>query len=221
MNHILWYEILVLICIYRGFNQKDENNKEKWFSQQDQMNNSPHKNSYFQNNMIMRETGLKLNPKMASIDRSRYNKDSYYSSNDQNNDDDGEQIKELMPEYVSNGKHGYICFWLGPSIFINKEQLLSIIEVGARRGVKRATYSREVTHVLNEWLEEHIHYPYPAEDERIELCRSTGLTRKQIRVWFINARKVKLTLINPNNRKQKAKLRDKKFLKWVIPNKAN
>jgi hypothetical protein len=73
------------------------------------MNNSPHKNSYFQNNMIMIETELKPNPKMASIDRSRYNKDSYHSSNDQNNDDD-EQIQELMPEYVSNGKHR--CIYL-------------------------------------------------------------------------------------------------------------
>jgi hypothetical protein len=55
---------------------------------------------------------------------------------------------------------------------------------------KRANYSREVTEILNNWLDEHIHYPYPAEDERIELCQRTGLSRKQLRVWFINARKV-------------------------------
>lgn len=67
-----------------------------------------------------------------------------------------------------------------------------------------------MTHILNEWLEEHIHYPYPAEDERIELCRSTGLTRKQIRVWFINARKVRFPFNHLNNRKLKPRLRNKR-----------
>jgi hypothetical protein len=37
----------------------------------------------------------------------------------------------------------------------------------SRRTAKRANYSKEVTEILNEWLDDHIHYPYPAEDERI------------------------------------------------------
>lgn len=55
---------------------------------------------------------------------------------------------------------------------------------------KRANYSKEVTGLLNGWLKNHMHYPYPSEEERQELCRATGLTRKQLRVWFINSRKV-------------------------------
>jgi len=55
---------------------------------------------------------------------------------------------------------------------------------------KRANYSKEVTGLLNGWLKNHMHYPYPGEEERQELCRATGLTRKQLRVWFINSRKV-------------------------------
>lgn len=41
-----------------------------------------------------------------------------------------------------------------------------------------------------EWLEEHLDYPYPTEEERDELWNITGLSRKQLRIWLINARKV-------------------------------
>ena len=55
---------------------------------------------------------------------------------------------------------------------------------------KRANYSRSITKTLNDWLESHIHFPYPTEDQRVGLCRTTGLSRKQLRIWFINSRKV-------------------------------
>eukprot|EP00345_Euplotes_harpa_P013967 CAMPEP_0168340776 /NCGR_PEP_ID=MMETSP0213-20121227/14271_1 /TAXON_ID=151035 /ORGANISM="Euplotes harpa, Strain FSP1.4" /LENGTH=302 /DNA_ID=CAMNT_0008347089 /DNA_START=1 /DNA_END=909 /DNA_ORIENTATION=+ len=70
---------------------------------------------------------------------------------------------------------------------------------------KRANYSKEVTGLLNGWLKNHMHYPYPGEEERQELCRATGLTRKQLRVWFINSRKkAKSHLNDVNKREQKA-----------------
>jgi hypothetical protein len=52
-------------------------------------------------------------------------------------------------------------------------------------------YSSEVTKILMNWLKDHIYYPYPTEEERIQLCKKTELTRKQLRVWLINARKVR------------------------------
>jgi len=51
-------------------------------------------------------------------------------------------------------------------------------------------YTAEVTKILMDWLTEHTHYPYPTEIDRISLCEKTGLTRKQLRVWLINSRKV-------------------------------
>lgn len=41
--------------------------------------------------------------------------------------------------------------------------------IGTSKSHKRANYPKEVTRILNEWLEDHLNYPYPAEDERIEL----------------------------------------------------
>ena len=55
---------------------------------------------------------------------------------------------------------------------------------------ERFNYSPIVTRILWDWFDKHLSYPYPDEDERIELCKQTRLTRKQLRIWFINARKV-------------------------------
>ncbi|CAI2360371.1 unnamed protein product [Moneuplotes crassus] len=55
----------------------------------------------------------------------------------------------------------------------------------------RSNYSSTVTEILQGWFEAHIDYPYPSEQERIELCAKTGLSRKQLRVWLINSRKRK------------------------------
>jgi hypothetical protein len=54
----------------------------------------------------------------------------------------------------------------------------------------RSNYSTSITKVLNKWFNAHLNNPYPTEDERIEICDKTGLTRKQLRVWLINSRKV-------------------------------
>mmetsp|Transcript_2035 Transcript_2035/g.2574 ORF Transcript_2035/g.2574 Transcript_2035/m.2574 type:complete len:95 (+) Transcript_2035:240-524(+) len=34
---------------------------------------------------------------------------------------------------------------------------------------KRANYSREVTNILTAWLKSHLRFPYPTEEERLQL----------------------------------------------------
>ncbi|CAI2366765.1 unnamed protein product [Moneuplotes crassus] len=43
-----------------------------------------------------------------------------------------------------------------------------------------------------EWLKENIAYPYPTNQQREHLCRATGLTRRQLRMWLIDARRRKV-----------------------------
>lgn len=45
------------------------------------------------------------------------------------------------------------------------------------------------------WLSEHIHHPWPTKQEKKELCRLSGLSPKQLRIWFTNNRKRKLAAI--------------------------
>uniref|UniRef100_A0ACD6A3P4 Uncharacterized protein n=2 Tax=Avena sativa TaxID=4498 RepID=A0ACD6A3P4_AVESA len=42
--------------------------------------------------------------------------------------------------------------------------------------------------VLRAWLFDHFLYPYPSDNEKLRLAVSTGLSRRQISNWFINAR---------------------------------
>jgi hypothetical protein len=60
------------------------------------------------------------------------------------------------------------------------------------KSAPKNAYSPKVTKILMKWLKNNIYYPYPSEDERIRLWRETGLSRKQLRVWLINTRKVSL-----------------------------
>lgn len=96
--------------MYRELEQKEGGRKEKWFSQPDQVNNTPLKSSYFQNK-DNREQIFRSNFKVVSLDRSGYNRESFHSSSNQNNDDDDEQIQELRQDYGSSGrlKDNYFC----------------------------------------------------------------------------------------------------------------
>ena len=40
------------------------------------------------------------------------------------------------------------------------------------------------------WLNEHESNPYPTAEEKIELEKQTGLSQNQIKVWFIDNRRV-------------------------------
>lgn len=54
---------------------------------------------------------------------------------------------------------------------------------------RRGNLPKEVTEFLRKWLIQHKKHPYPAEKEKIDLARHTGLTVNQISNWFINARR--------------------------------
>ena len=51
--------------------------------------------------------------------------------------------------------------------------------------------------MLTKWVEEHIDHPYPDEDELEMLRQATGMTEKQLRIWFTNTRKVSVFSLLP------------------------
>ena len=57
---------------------------------------------------------------------------------------------------------------------------------------QRRNLPKEATDMLTRWYRNHPAHPYPTDHEKIELCKRTGLTKKQIDNWFINARRRRL-----------------------------
>jgi hypothetical protein len=41
---------------------------------------------------------------------------------------------------------------------------------------------------LRSWFEDHIHHPYPTEEEKDLLAMQGGITIEQVNNWFINTR---------------------------------
>ncbi|KAL7270356.1 homeodomain superfamily [Rhizina undulata] len=60
---------------------------------------------------------------------------------------------------------------------------------------RRGNLPKHVTDLLRSWLNDHLHHPYPTEDEKQMLMAQTGLTINQISNWFINARRRRLPSI--------------------------
>jgi len=52
-----------------------------------------------------------------------------------------------------------------------------------------ARLAKASVHVMERWLETHVHAPYPTEEDKNKLKQGTGLTISQISSWFSNARK--------------------------------
>ena len=50
----------------------------------------------------------------------------------------------------------------------------------------------KVNNILMEWLNRNLDHPYPLDKERQKLCEMTGLSRKQLRGWLTDARRVSL-----------------------------
>jgi hypothetical protein len=48
--------------------------------------------------------------------------------------------------------------------------------------------SIDVTSILTQWYETHVHYPYPTDDEVIELTNRTNLSPQQVKKWMANKR---------------------------------
>ena len=99
----------------------------------------------------------------------------------------------------------------------------------------RKNFSKSVISTLKGWLVAHKAHPYPTDSEKLELCKATGLSKKQLRIWFTNARKVRLpksresdqlssrsrtaphllvTILNP--RLAQAKLGSINLLQWFL-----
>lgn len=53
---------------------------------------------------------------------------------------------------------------------------------------KRANLSKTAKSVLKTWFDNHLHHPYPTEEEKDALGRRGGITLEQVNNWFINTR---------------------------------
>ncbi|XP_050716592.1 uncharacterized protein LOC126998660 [Eriocheir sinensis] len=58
-----------------------------------------------------------------------------------------------------------------------------------RRRTPNTHHSREARDVLQAWLKDHQHYPYPDDYQKSVLVRRTGLTAQQVTQWLSNARR--------------------------------
>jgi len=54
----------------------------------------------------------------------------------------------------------------------------------------RPNHSKRAVKILMRWLESHLEHPYPSKAQKEELCNKTGLSKKQVGVWFIDNRRV-------------------------------
>ncbi|KAL1901352.1 homeodomain superfamily [Sporothrix stenoceras] len=65
---------------------------------------------------------------------------------------------------------------------------------------RRGNLPKETTDKLRAWFSDHLHHPYPSEDEKQDLMTQTGLQMNQISNWFINARRRHLPAMINNAR---------------------
>ena len=70
-----------------------------------------------------------------------------------------------------------------------------VIQPTAKKGHKKPTATvrhqllpDEAVDLLNEWFNEHIHSPYPTNEEKERLAMKGGITVKQVNAWFSNRR---------------------------------
>jgi hypothetical protein len=87
-------------------------------------------------------------------------------------------------------------------------------KVKARRQFKKSHFPKWVKHILTDWLYVHRGYPYPTVTDRAELLLKTGLSRKQLRIWLINARKRIIPTFPPPEKRNSIKNEKKSRLNF-------
>ncbi|KAJ1955999.1 hypothetical protein GGI12_005427 [Dipsacomyces acuminosporus] len=68
-------------------------------------------------------------------------------------------------------------------------------DVGGGQGSRARPkgYSNEINSILHEWLEVHRANPYPSPEDKQRLMGATGLSKMQLKNWFCNVRRRKLS----------------------------
>ncbi|KAH7591119.1 hypothetical protein J7297_00483 [Nakaseomyces glabratus] len=61
-----------------------------------------------------------------------------------------------------------------------------------KKSKRRSNLPKDTIQILNQWLLDHIHNPYPTQQEKRDLLIKTGLTKIQLSNWFINVRRRKI-----------------------------
>lgn len=100
--------------------------------------------------------------------------------------DSNDEEEKISPQSINSNRQGESDNFDNSGEYTNKRERRS-----------RANYSQDVKRILVDWFKDHLHHPYPTEDERQALCEATGLSRKQLRVWFIDTRRVSIKIIIP------------------------
>lgn len=94
---------------------------------------------------------------------------------------------------------------LQPCLDTTEQGLVKLIYLAARNILAICTEKRTIdcgadndhhnvirsvpTNLLKEWFTAHRDYPYPTEKQKTVLVECTGMSRRQISMWFINARR--------------------------------
>eukprot|EP01105_Mastigella_eilhardi_P018771 TRINITY_DN4379_c0_g2_i1.p1 TRINITY_DN4379_c0_g2~~TRINITY_DN4379_c0_g2_i1.p1 ORF type:complete len:314 (-),score=75.31 TRINITY_DN4379_c0_g2_i1:93-1034(-) len=71
------------------------------------------------------------------------------------------------------------------------------VDNSRKPGKRRGKLPRPATNILKSWLFAHTANPYPSEEEKEELARSTCLSMGQVNNWFTNARRRLLPRSSP------------------------
>lgn len=70
-----------------------------------------------------------------------------------------------------------------------KEGLQSLPAPEESASSKKKNISTRNREILNKWLEDHKENPYPTLEDKQKLVEETGLSIRQVKDWFINARR--------------------------------
>ena len=79
------------------------------------------------------------------------------------------------------------------------KQTVGTSKVTKKTSTKRSNLPKKTVEILNNWLLNHLHDPYPSPEEKLELLEQTGLTKVQLSNWFINVRRRKVFVDQANH----------------------